>query len=253
MKKLYLTVAGILLVGSVFLMGGDCGGTTGGVTITGVTVSAEGMDLTVEWDVVEGADGYIVYVDDVAIDTIDDGTITECTITAANAGKVIEVALSDGTGGDTYDLTPVATGNVDVYSIADTDPNHPSGLHFADNGAATAVSVTNSPDLVDLYVDGAAAAELALNSPDVHSPPYNNEKNYIADWTGGNVADSAWTYYNYTNYLAIGDAFAVHLGWGDGWDANDHFAKIDITAIDNLKVSMSTLYQREGGLRWIVD
>ena len=80
MKKLYLTVAGLLLVGSVFLMGGDCGGTTGRVNITGVTVSAEGMDLTVEWDVVEGADGYIVYVDDVAIDTIEHTCATYSTL-----------------------------------------------------------------------------------------------------------------------------------------------------------------------------
>jgi len=248
MKKLYLLAVGLLAAGIV--LSTACGTEEEGPLNLqwSVDQASEGMNLVLTWDAVEGADAYSVTVDGKLItDTI---TGTTFTVTAANAGKVITVAVVGGTTTDQADLSLVKS-NVQVWSIADPDPNHPSGVHFDNDGNATAVSVSQAPEQVDFYVDGASATELALNSPNVGG--YNNEKNYFSDPMTGNVADTAWAYYNYTEYIAGGNKYALWLGYGDGWDVNDHFVKVTVSSISNLQVGLTTAYQPEGGLRWLVE
>lgn len=220
------------------------------------TVTDTGATLKLSWVEIADADGYYIFADGVAIDTLDDpATITFSATTPAAVYGVQAYAGEDVSGTDEINCAPQVTPGLDVWGNAEPPPN-PSGFGFNTSGTAVAYQLSDSTNwpLIDYYI--ASGTPKQFLSP--HHYPYNNEVNTtknsgsttfddidIADAPGG-----------YTSPTDITNG-AVYYFWIDptnnGWDnSTDYFGKIKIEAIDGEKVTMKIAYQKIAGLRWCV-
>lgn len=225
------------------------------------TVTDNGATLALDWVEIADADGYYIFADDVAIDTLDDpATITYDATTPAAVYGVQAYAGEDVSGTDEIDCAPTTTLTMDIYGLSDPDTLHPSGLSFTSSGAATAISVqsANYPDL-DYIFDDLNYATLTLASPNAYTPPYNSEKNMsveaagITDFDALDIADAPGNYSTVTT-LAGNAVYSFFMDQDDdGWDTDsDYFGKINVVSITGTHAILNVAYQPITGLRWCV-
>jgi len=225
------------------------------------TVTDEGGTLTLNWVEIADADGYYIFADGVAIDTLDNpATITYDATTPAAVYGVQAYAGEDVSGTDEVDCDPVVTLNLDIYGLSDPDTLHPSGLAFTSSGSATAISVqsANYTEL-DYIFDDLNFTTFTVASPNSYSPVYNTEKNMTVEASGitdFDALDIATAPGSYSTQTAIaGNAvYSFFMDQDDdNWDTDsDYFGKIKIESITGTHAVITVAYQPITGLRWCV-
>ena len=224
-------------------------------------VADSGATLALDWIEIVDADGYYIFADDVAIDTLDDpATITYDATTPAAVYGVQAYAGEDVSGTDEIDCAPTTTLTMDIYGLSDPDTTHPSGLSFTSSGAATAISVqsANYPNL-DYIFDDLNYTTLTLASPNAYTPEYNSEKNMsdeatgITDFDALDIAAAPGNHSTVTT-LAGNAVYSFFMDQDDdGWDTDsDYFGKINVVSITGTHAVISVAYQPITGLRWCV-
>jgi len=219
-----------------------------------------GGGLHVTWSApAEGnPDEYIVYVDgtpQVGVEVLEDYVYTPCAEI-----QVAAVYGSDEAAADAIDVGVVISSSIDVWSVDDPSPDHPSGFGFTSDGTAGtyAVSVEANWPEIDYYI----ASGPAIASPADHLPtPLNDEENAVSTETGtfddlGIVAETGQGLYLTNRALVSNGLYGMWIDpTGDGWDAGDHFGKLVVNSIDagTYHVNITVGYQTEGGLRFVVE
>jgi len=228
-------------------------------------VTDNGATLELSWVEIADADGYYIYADDVAIDTIDDpATTTFDATTPAAVYGVQAYAGEDVSEIDEIDCTPVETQNITVYSLMDPDTSHHSAIQFTTTGSCVtlAVVVANYADIDFWFNDSVPThGPVDIVSPGDHAPtPYNSEDNASAncgtDYDGLDITTAPG---GYSTQTAVADQ-AVYSLWVDpnanGWDAqNDYFAKMKVESLTGggpYTITITVAYQTIPGLRWVV-
>ncbi|HEX7318874.1 MAG TPA: hypothetical protein VF399_00770 [bacterium] len=220
------------------------------------TVENDGADLALTWSEVTDADGYIIYGDDVVLDTV-----TTTTYTVTTPAALVEVTAYSGdteSDADQIDCAPVETASLHIFGSSDPDTTHPSGFGFSSSGTATGYSISNSnnADLIDYWIYSTSTL-LQFVSPSDANPPFNSEVNATvnsgSDYNGLVIADAPGGYSTQTD-IASG---AVYSFWidpdNDGWgDNNDYFGKISVDGINGVDCTLTLAYQSIAGLRWCV-
>lgn len=225
-------------------------------------VADSGATLALDWVEIADADGYYIFADGVAIDTLDDpATITYDATTPAALYGVQAYAGEDVSGTDEIDCAPTTTLTMDIYFLSDPDTLHPSGLSFTSSGAATAISVqaANYPDLDYLFDDRAPLTTTTLMSPNAYTPVYNSEKNMSVEATGITDFDAldiaaAPGHHSTQTALAGNAVYSFFMDQDDdGWDTDsDYFGKINVVSITGTHAIINVAYQPITGLRWCV-
>jgi len=231
--------------------------TTPDVPTVTYTVIDDGGGLTLTWSADANADGFIIYHDDVAVDTVVGTTYTD-TVPCMVIG-VTAYAGDQESAADEIDCTPIETAALVVYGNTDPDTTHPSGFGFNAGGAAVAYSLSNTANhpLLDYYINSVPATP-QFTSPSDHVPAYNDEVNATENSGSTNYADvtiagAPGGYSTQTNISAN----AVYYFWidpdNDGWgDSNDYFGKVQVTGVNGLANTLKLAYQGIAGLRWCV-
>ena len=230
------------------------------------TVTDNGATLSLSWIEIVDADGYYIFADGVATDTLDDpATVTfSATVPAAVYG-VQAYAGEDVSGTDEIDCTPYETTNLTIYGNSDPAPTHHSGFGFNTNGSCVTLAIGDSTNWLDIdyYFNDANPTHgpIDIVSPGDHVPAYNTEDNASAnsgtDYAGLDIADAPGSYSTQTA-LADGAVFSLFIDPdADGWDAeNDHFGKMSVLSITGstapYTVTITVAYQLVEGLRWCV-
>lgn len=255
MKKLIaLTFA---FIGILMLVGCEESTAPETPTVT-YTVVNGGGGLNLSWGADANVDGFIIYHDGVAVDTVTDATTYTDTVPC----MVIEVTAYAGdleSDPAEIDCKPIETPSLTVYGNTDPDTTHPSGFGFNAGGTAVAYSLSNSSNhpLLDYYINS-TVSPADFVSPSDHVPPYNAEVNATKNSGSTNyqtvkVADPAGGYSTQTDITAN----AVYYFWIDptnnGWDSStDYFGKIQVTGVNGLAYTLKIAYQKISGLRWCV-
>jgi len=215
-----------------------------------------GGGLKLTWSAPADAepDEYIVSVD--GVDQVAVETTEDYVYTPGAKIEVFAVYNEDKSAAVELDFGVVET-TLEVWSVDDLDPAHPSAFGFADDGNAStyAVSVESNWPMIDYYI----ASGPNLASPSDHLPtPINNEENANSSETGTYdgldiVSETGVGKYLTNRDLTNGGLYGLWLDpTGDGYDTGDHFGKAVVTGIDGNKVSIKVAYQKVGGLRWVV-
>lgn len=220
------------------------------------TVDDTGATLTITWIEIADADGYYIYADGTAIDTIDDpATETYDATTPAAEYGVSAFAGEDESSISTIDCAPVVTTGLDVWDMSQPPPD-PSGFGFNTSGTAVAYQVSDSTNwaLLDYYID--EGPPQSFFSP--HHGGYNNEVNATensgsTDFDGEVIANAPGNYTTQTDIVSD----AVYFFWIDptnnGWDnSTDYFGKIKVLSINGTQITMDLAFQPIAGLRWVV-
>lgn len=216
------------------------------------TVTDQGATLALSWDEITDADGYIIYADGEAIDTV-----TTTSYDATTPAKLYEVSAYAGdeeSAKDQIDCSPEITTSLEVWDMSEPPPN-PSGFGFNTAGTAVAYQVSDSSNwaYIDYYIE---SNPQQFWSP--HHGNYNDEVNATknsggSDFDAADIADAPGGYLTQTD-VASG---AVYYFWIDptnnGWDnATDNFGKIKVESVSGTKVTMKLAFQKIAGLRWCV-
>jgi hypothetical protein len=262
MKK-WVSIALLVVVG-FFALNMEC--PNGGSAPTNVAVEViddndgnPGGAVKVTWSAPGGdagvPDEYIVYVDGVgqiAVETTEDmvyGAGAEITVAAVYGSEEYESSP--------VDLGAVETPTLDVWTVNDPDPAHPSGFGFNTIGTVSAYAVSdqsNWPE-IDFYL----ASGPNLAAPKDHLPDPINSKGSASSTETGNyddldiVAATGQGLYLTNRDLASNGLYGLWLDDDDdGYTADDHFGKAHVTGIDGEKVTFKLALQLEPGLRWVV-
>lgn len=226
------------------------------VTYT-VKAADNGGTLSLSWNEITDADGYIIYADGVVIDTV-----TTTSYDATTPAALYEVSAYAGDQEGTkaqIDCGAVETASLIVYGSSDPDTTHPSGFGFNAQGNAVAYSISNpnNHSLIDYWIYSSGST-IKFISPSDHTPPYNSEVNVTknslqTNYDNVTIADAPGGYSSQTD-IASG---AVYYFWidpnNDGWDAStDHLGKIYVSGVNGVAVTMTIAYQPIAGLRWCV-
>jgi hypothetical protein len=256
MKK--LLALSIAFAAILVMVGCESSTTPDQPTVT-YTVITNGAGLTLTWSADANADGFIIYHDDVAVDTVVGTTYTD-TVPC----KVVGVTAYAGdleSAADEIDCTPTTTTSLTVYGNSDPLPTHPSGFTFnATSGTGVVVSLdsTNWSTLEFYFADASPFTVLTLVNPGDHVPPYNSKLNTSGlDGTDFNAVEICkLTGYNTQTGLATNNVYDLWLSSSATWQDTDHFGKMKIESITGAAAPYTAVitvaYQPVAGLRWIV-
>ncbi len=176
MKKVLYSA---ILVGALIVIGGCSTTTENEILQSPGTLTYQIVDngyaIQLSWDAVSDADGYYVYFNDAAVDTIDDKDSTTIIVNQIGVYKVAAYKgdlVSDPT--NSLDFRPVETSNVTIYDASVySDTTHPSGAGWdVTNGTMYVYPLTGHCDVVDLYyylgkINGIQMSQVTCpNSPD---------------------------------------------------------------------------------------
>ena len=226
-------------------------------------VADSGATLSLTWDEVDGADGYIIYADGEVVDTV-----TTASYDATAPAMVYAVSAYEGedneSATDEVDCEPVVTANLAVYGLSDPATDHHSGLGFNTSGTAVTYSVVAANyDALDFVFDDRDPLDfLNIVSPDGFDPAFNDESNTTAasSTTSFDALDIAAAPGNYASPRELADD-AVYSLWidpsDDNWDdTEDHFGKMKIESLTGtvapFSATVTVAYQPIAGLRWLV-
>lgn len=245
----------VVLAAALLLVGTGCDTI---VTLDKPVVSAAALDtdnggtLRLTWTVVTDAVSYEITTDDSVYTT----TSTSFDVTTPSVTvEVRAVNGNDESDPATIDCGLVETTSLTLYDKSDPEPTHPSGLAFKTDGTAIGYSLDDANKAaIDFVVDSMVGLYNAGN----YGWSQNIEGNALQD-AAVTVFDDATLAPVPGNYWT-GQAIAangVYYIWLDptdnGWDVNDHYAKIKV---ESWEPSTKTLvlklaYQPVGGLRWL--
>jgi len=261
MKRTSTLVVG--LAATLLLLGIGCDTV---VTLDAPTVTTAAIDngakLRLSWTAVTDAKDYDIVTDDTTYTTEElsfDVTTPSATI------KVYAVNGDDKSDATTIDCQVVETATLVLYGITDPDPNHPSGLAFAADGAASALSLGDANKAaLDFVCDDEQASVLPIgliNAGD-YGWAQNAKGNAVAvasgtDYDAATIADAPGAYSTQEGIAVSGLYFLWLDPTNNNWDVQDHFAKAKVVSIEDVggakKVTLKLGYQKVGGLRWLVN
>jgi len=219
------------------------------------SVKDQGGTLELSWNAVTDADGYKVYFDG---STTADTTLTTTKLAVTSAKKTIKVEAYSGTetNDSTLSLTGVVTTSVAVHGISVPGIDNAFGFNTT-TGIGAPVDPANSPLDADFIMEDRAPDPMSFWSPTSYNPAYNSKDNaasLASGITDFNALKDCAAPGNYSTKTTI-SANAVYSLWidptGDGYSADDHFAKAQVTSVSGAAVTLKVAYQKIAGLRWI--
>jgi len=262
MKKWFsIALLAIVVTGFVGIV--NCDGFINPPTNVNITVVDDqdgnpGGGIHVTWSApADGStpDEYVVSVDgvdQVAVTTLEDFVYTP-------GAKIVVKAIygSDESAADAEELGAIETPSLNVWTVNDVDPNHPSGFGFQTSGTAMAYAVSvpaNAPE-IDFYL----ASGPNLAAPKDHLPTAINEKGSASSSESGTyetldiTAATGVGAYLTNRSLAANGLYGIWLDdTDDGYTADDHFGKALVSGISGEQVTFKLAYQLEPGLRWVL-
>jgi len=225
------------------------------VTATAIT---PGTTLRLAWTAVTDAESYEITTDDSVYTT----TSESFDVTAPT--KTIEVravAGSDKSDPATINCKVVETATLVLYGMSDVNPDHPSGLSFTTDGAATALSLADANKAaLDYVCDDVNITPVGIVNAGDYGWTQNTKVNTAKDaatteYDALDEADAS----GYTSQLSIASngLYALWISNSTTWTVNDHFAKAKVVSIEDVsgtqKVTLKIGYQKIGGLRWLMN
>ncbi len=248
MKRGIIAVLTIITVGAVLTLSG-CN-TTSVVDTPSVSwsIGEDQASITFTWDAIQDADGYIVKYNGKA-DTIES---TSYTLTEPTAEVEIVAYAGDNVSDPwTASFAAVETQNIQWYTRADSDPNHPSGLGIKSDGSVVTISYANgNHNEIDFVADNdntISAIQVVDNNVAKHNGvAYKSEYNY----NSMNVAPET----GYETYKPVVEngTFALLKDPDGQKNSNDIYAKLLVKGIDGTRWTVDVTVQPIGGLRWLV-
>lgn len=214
-----------------------------------------GLHLTWETPAGDSAIEYVVSVDgknQTPVQTTEDYVYTPGMIIG-----VVAVYSGGESNPEELDFKAVETPSLDVWSVADPSPDHPSGLGFGTSGYASsyATSYHENWPFIDYYI----AVGPVLASPNVREPEHLNEENNTSCEEAGTYEDLYIVKncnqgsYQTDRLINTDDLYGLWLDANDdGYTSDDHFAKAYVIDVQGLKVTFKLAYQTVTGLRWVV-
>ncbi len=247
MKKGLTTVLCIVIMGAVLTFSGCQVSSVDTPSVSwSVTQNQDGIAFT--WDEIQDADGYIVKYNGKA-DTIE---TTSYTLTEP-AAQVEIVAYAGDEESDPWvgNFAAVETQNLDWYTRADSDPSHPSGLGFNNDGSVVTISFAQGDhNKIDFVADDdntiTAIQELDGSVAKQNAVAYDDAYNYASM----NMAPETG-YANFQNVVENG-TFALLKDPDGQKNNNDIYAKLIVKGIDGTRWTIDITVQPIGGLRWLV-
>ena len=263
MNRNYLFVYLICIFSFLYI---HCGGDAT-LTVPNVThaVTDSGLTISLAWDEVNNAEGYIIYGNGIALDTVQ---TLYCDVDTPVA--LIEVKAYAGSqlgDADQVNCIPVTTYSLQIWGASDTISNHLSGLSFGSEGQAEPITINDSAyyhDLDYIFEDRLSfTTGFEIFSPNAYSPPYNT-KNNMSVRTNAIYFDSLSIAYapsscSTRTALEANSIYTLFLDQdNDGWDSDsDHFGKMEVSSITGDSTQphtaiISVAWQPIAGLRWVV-
>ncbi|MEO0123316.1 MAG: hypothetical protein ABIL69_04860 [candidate division WOR-3 bacterium] len=224
-----------------------------------VKTSDQGATLSLTWDEITDADGYLIYADGVVIDTVTT-TSYDATVPAAKY-EISAYAGDQESGKDAVDCGAVETASLIVWGSSDPDTTHPSAFGFNAQGNAVAYSLSNANNhpLIDYWIySTAGGGTIKFVSPSDRTPPLNNEVNATknsgqTNYDNVTIADAPGGYSTQTDIQSGAVYYFFIDPTNNNWDAStDHFGKIQVVGINGVQVTLKIAYQPIAGLRWCV-
>ena len=216
-----------------------------------------GAALRLVWTAVVNAKSYEVKTDDSTY------TTTSLSFDVTTPTAIIEVRAVNGNKKSdpaTIDCRVVQTASLELYGINDPDPSHASGLAFATDGSAIALSLDDVNKVyLDFVCDDRNVSPVGFVNAGDFGWPQNSKINTLMD--AGTTDYDAFVEAAATGYMsqlqiAASGVYAFRLSNSVTWTTSDHFCKAKIIAIENVggvqKVTCNVGYQLIGGLRWLM-
>jgi len=227
----------------------------------------------IKYQIVNGLDGHLgggvkltwaPYDADVgiSIDGVQVAVVTTNEAYVYTPGNEIEVyAVIDGeqAGYSAYiDISlAIETPYLDVWSINDPDPNHPSGFGFDTTGSVTSYSLFRDSVKIDFYVGINTDSALCFKSPHLHIPsPISSEHNSTCQESTfydslETVPAATSQYFEYESEIENNGTYSFWLDDDGEYDTTGHFGKMLVVGIECDKVALKLAYQTVPGLRWV--
>ncbi len=247
MKKGIITALTVIITGAVLTLTG-CPATTVDTPSVSWSVTQDQGGITFTWDAIQDADGYIVKYNGKA-DTIE---TTSYTLTEPAAEvEIVAYAGDEESNPWVGNFAAVETKNLDWYTRADTDPTHPSGIGFNNDGSVVTISYAQGDhNAIDFVADqdNSITAIQALDA-DVNK---QNGVAYSATFDYANMDIAPET--GYTTYESVvqNGTFALLKDLDGQRNDNDIYAKLIVKGIDGTRWTIDITVQPIGGLRWLV-
>jgi len=216
-----------------------------------------GAALRLCWTAVVNAKSYEVKTDDSTY------TTTSLSFDVTTPTAIIEVRAVNGNNKSdpaTIECRVVQTASLMLYGISDPDPNHPSGLAFAVDGSAIALSLADDNKAwLDFVCDDQNVSPVGFVNAGDYGWPQNSEINTLMD--AGTTDYDAFVEAAASGYvpqlvISANAVYAIWLSNSVTWTTSDHFCKAKIIAIEDVggakKVTCNVGYQLIGGLRWLM-
>ncbi|MBN2380122.1 hypothetical protein JXM67_10025 [candidate division WOR-3 bacterium] len=217
-------------------------------------VDDEGCFLCCSKPTGDGPDRYAVYVDGVRV-----GETEETEYTVYTPGVEIEIAAVYGveeSKGLMIDLGAVETPTLNVWTVNDPSPDHPSGFGFSVSGSAQTYSMSDEGHRED--IDYWIASGFILTAPCDRYPDSINAKGSAAKMENvlfdSLLIASPPGKYCTQQPLEEDSVYSLWLDYtNDNYSLDDRFGKMQVTYkdTDGLKVTLKLAFQTENGLRWV--
>ncbi len=248
MRKGLIAGLGIMVIGAVFALSGCTPTSPVDTPSVSWSIGNDQASITFTWDAIQDADGYIVKYNGKA-DTIES---TSYTIQEPTAEVEIVAYAGDNESDPwTASFAAVETQNLDWYTRADTDPTHPSGLGFNNDGSVVTISYANgNHNDIDFVADNdnSITAIQALDN----SVAKNNGVAYNSSYDYNSMNEAPATGYTTYEPVVENGTFALLKDLDGQQNSNDIYAKLLVKGVDGTRWTVDITVQPIGGLRWLV-
>lgn len=228
-------------------------------TITLHRAVSDGADLELEW--IDNTDGgseiFYIYAGNTEIDsTFNLSYKIDETDRASSVGVTAWIGDEESPEA-TLDLSLTVTTSLDVWTIDDPSPDHPSFVKFT-NGNASTVNWENRAEAT-FYIN--ASTEFQQIADTVSSITFLVgfiEATGTSPFDFAPAKGSYYSYYPTSGPMAEGATYYMFINnQPDSWGVEDKFAKIEAVSVvpdgNYYKCTFKISYQNENGLRWLVD
>jgi hypothetical protein len=244
------TLIGALAVALALICLG-CNSTNNPTSLDKPSVSAagsgDGGTLTLSWGAVTDAKYYEI----TAGTTVD--TTSSTSFDVSTPAPTLEVrAVSGSVKSDPATIDcKVVEGTAVFFDYRDT--TNANGFGFDDNGGVVLCTLsTAGRSGMDFYADS-SHVHMSLVVAQQHANGMADQlKAASGSYDGVTIADPLGTYSKVKLAVMADTTYYLRMSADTAWSAADHFAKARVDSIVGAKVSLTTAYQKIGGLRWLV-